>query len=744
MHVRTLPRTLEDIDSINFALGVEHFDVASHRPHPPGYPLFVALAKASTGVIHALEPSWDRDRSAATGLAVWGLVAGTLAPLALIELWLAIGLAPPLAVLAAIVAVASPLFWFTAARPISDVPGLIAALVVQTWFLTGLRVPSDGPDAPLPRQWVWAAFGAGLIIGLRSQTMWLTGPLLFWSTGMLVADRRYGHALRLISAAALGTLVWAVPLMWLSGGIGPYLRALRSQGTQDFVGVEMLATSPSWRVLRAALSHTFVQPWQTAAFAYLVLALGLAGLVRLAWGRERVLAAILIAFWPYLVFHMVFHETVTLRYGLPLVVPVAGLAVIGASILGVRAAGAAAAAAVAVSLVIGQPPLRAYSRDGAPVFRAFQDMQRALPAMTEPPVLRMHHQVWWGVRRVTDWYRAQWDMGPLPFPGDREWLGVVSQWVTGDETRPVWFLADPTRTDLATFDPRARTLSGRYDLPPNIRRLMLGARLESLNWWSIQRPVWMLGTGWSLTPEIAGMTSADAAGPHQRPANAFLRAGRRPLRVLIGGRYLGLAGGPAGLVSADLAGQSLARWRVSPDAASFLQWLELPDGVPESQGPYARLSVRAAADVPGRTGPAVGLEQFDAAPTDQVIYAFDGDWHELEANPASGRLWRWTSDHSTLVIRGAIHDLTLQLSGESPLRYFSRPPQIVVRAGTRELSRFQPSNDFDTTIGVPAAALEAAAGRVTIDTDLTFVPADRSASPDRRKLGLRLFRVDVR
>ena len=42
------PPTLEDLDSVNFALGVRHFDVAQHQPHPPGYPLFIALGKVGT------------------------------------------------------------------------------------------------------------------------------------------------------------------------------------------------------------------------------------------------------------------------------------------------------------------------------------------------------------------------------------------------------------------------------------------------------------------------------------------------------------------------------------------------------------------------------------------------------------------------------------------------------------------------------------------------------------------------
>ena len=87
-HAATLPRTLEDEDSINFALGVESFDVAAHRPHPPGYPVYIALAKAST----AVTPFADRDRRAATGLAIWSVIAGALGFVVLTQFWIAAGL----------------------------------------------------------------------------------------------------------------------------------------------------------------------------------------------------------------------------------------------------------------------------------------------------------------------------------------------------------------------------------------------------------------------------------------------------------------------------------------------------------------------------------------------------------------------------------------------------------------------------------------------------------------------------
>ena len=34
---------LDEIDSGNFAMGVRHFDLSRHRPHPPGYPLYIFL-----------------------------------------------------------------------------------------------------------------------------------------------------------------------------------------------------------------------------------------------------------------------------------------------------------------------------------------------------------------------------------------------------------------------------------------------------------------------------------------------------------------------------------------------------------------------------------------------------------------------------------------------------------------------------------------------------------------------------
>ena len=149
-HLFSLPPTLEDIDSVNFALGVQDFDVARHQPHPPGYPVYIGLAKLSTAVVNTVVPGWDRDRRAAAGLALWSVVFGAIAVLVVTDFWRALGQPPGLAIVAATVAVTVPLFWFTAERPLTDVPGLVAAIAVQTWCLRGFTALRTGTATRLP------------------------------------------------------------------------------------------------------------------------------------------------------------------------------------------------------------------------------------------------------------------------------------------------------------------------------------------------------------------------------------------------------------------------------------------------------------------------------------------------------------------------------------------------------------------------------------------------------------------
>jgi len=66
-----------------------------------------------------------------------------------------------------------------------------------------------------------------------------------------------------------------------------------------------------------------------------------------------------------------------------------------------------------------------------------------------------------------------------------------------------------------------------------------------------------------------------------------------------------------------------------------------------------------------------------------------------------------------------------------------------VKAGNVVLATAAPGADFELRVAVPAAVLSQADGMLTIETDKTFVPSERTRSGDHRRLGLRIFTFTV-
>jgi hypothetical protein len=735
VHLLFLPPTLEDIDSINFALGVREFDVANHQPHPPGYPVYVALARVSA----AAAAAWDADDPVLTGLALVSVISGALLVPVLYGLFRQLD--PRLGWWAALATTCSPLVWFTAARPLSDMAGLTAALATQVLCIAairGVRV-DDGRRHHLSPAFLVsaAAMLAGLAAGIRSQTVMLTAPLLLaalaWPrTGLAWRDRAVAVCL-----AGAAVVLWAVPLVIASGGLGDYFVALGAQGGEDFRGVVMLWTSPHPRVALEALRNTFVLPWGGLVPGLLIMTLALAGAVVAARRAPALLVLLAVAFGPYAAFHLLFHETATLRYALPLVPPVVFLmlyTVAGAGRAGPAVAGGAVAA---LSLVWTVPALHAYARTGSP---AFQVLDAALAAdrtggRTGPlPVVGMHAVM----HRVEEWRRPEHARRVLRAGHGKEWLALVDHW-KADPVSSVQFLADPRRTDLALFDARdrERLLSARWSFPEV--PFVAGARPGGADFYLMRPPGWMLDRGWALTAEVGGVTSASGLGPHVEPTVAWVRARTEPGTLLIGGRHLGPGAGMV-RVTVDVDSCELTAFDIGP--GSFTRLVTVPADVLRGEG-YRPLAVRAAA-ADGSPTPGVSLEQFDLQAEGVPMMGFFDGWHEPEYQPVTARAWRWMSEHAAVWVRPVGRDVTLTIAGESPRRYFERSPDVRVVAAGIELARLRPDDDFAVDIPIPAGVLDAAGGMVTIESDLWFSPADREASADRRHLALRIYEVSVR
>jgi hypothetical protein len=102
------------------------------------------------------------------------------------------------------------------------------------------------------------------------------------------------------------------------------------------------------------------------------------------------------------------------------------------------------------------------------------------------------------------------------------------------------------------------------------------------------------------------------------------------------------------------------------------------------------------------------------------------------------------SERARLWTRPVNRDVTLAITGESPLRYFDRPPSVRVVVAGVEVAKLAPVSDFMQEITLPATGLRLSGGLVVLESDLWFTPADRGESPDRRHLALRVYSVGVK
>jgi hypothetical protein len=257
--------------------------------------------------------------------------------------------------------------------------------------------------------------------------------------------------------------------------------------------------------------------------------------------------------------------------------------------------------------------------------------------------------------------------------------------------------------------------------------LLSGTRPNDLDWYRVDAPDWYVAEGWSLTPEAAGVSQADRRGLRLGAIEGRVRTiAVSGAALVFGGRNFDQA---RPTVTVNIG--NVWRHTFAVDAGPFLHVQRLPMYKLDSTTPnYLPLTIVAD---PAAT---IGIEQFDVAPSARPTGGFGKGWHERELNSRTGERWRWLSDAGEFTYSAAAATV-LRIEGESPLKYYSKPSRLVVRAGAVILRDLSLSSDFAVDIPL-APSLEPST--ITFETDQTHVPAERSwrASADRRRLGLRI------
>jgi hypothetical protein len=575
---------------------------------------------------------------------------------------------------------------------------------------------------------VAGALIAGLAIGVRTQTLWLTLPLL----ALVLVDRTGRGAAGAILGSAMtfsiGVLVWAIPMIVASGGLVRYRAAFAGQTAEQFTGLDIFLSNPTPRRMALGILASLVGPWAFPPLGWVVVLVAFAGFAYLAWRSPLSAILLLVAFVPYAAFHLIVQETYS-RYALPLIPPVAYLAVRGLSIAGPTLAAAGCAVLVMASLAVTLPAARVYAENPSPAYAAVADLQQLVS--TGEAVIGAHQRF----ARVLE-TREFGETKILPSPVMSESRELASYWLAGG-TAPVFYLADPARQDLALIDPLSVRLYAHYTWKFPRESFISGVRPDAVDLVRIESPPgWFAETGWHLTPETLNISERQ----HLSEGIAHVRRRAEPVLFVLGAENYAAAGASPSRVTVTIDDRTIGEWPLEA-GGRFLQRLMLDPAQLAGAGPFGRLvaSYKKEDGQPAN----VRLTQLMIAPPHALFVVRHAGWNELEYSDPLQRHWTWTTGRAETFINSGGRDVTFRVQGESPLRYFDAPPNVTIRAGRQILATAQPAADFEMTVKIPAATLAAADGMVTIETDKTFVPFERSGSPDRRTLGLRIFETTV-
>lgn len=693
-----LPPTLEDIDSVNFALALEDFDPSRHQPHPPGYPVYVAFARLAHAVIP--EP--------AKALGLLSALAQAILVLPLMALFRRLGSPPGRSALSVILVLTCPIVWFNGARPMSDSLGLLFVVSAQALLLGSLKAGKADAAASLL---------AGLAIGVRLQAGLLTVPLWLWTMWRARAWRRP------CAAFAMGVLMWLIPVVAAAGGPTEYAVAFARTMSEAAVSEPLLSGLTLHR-----LAHTLyavaVAPWILGPLGLVIALLAALGSAAALLRGPRALALATVAFLPYFLVHTLIQEAQALRYSLPYVPWIAWLAVEGVAFLcdrlpRPRAVEAGVCAGLSlVSAAWTLPALSQYHQTQSPPLAALSMVrERAIPP--QDFVLAGHHLF---RRHIPSDLK---DLEVLDAEPGKVLDRLTRHLLNGDR-REVLFLANPRRTDLASLSPESRRLLGRWEWPLRVRPFLAGARPNEVELFSIRPPRFFTREGWLLSLESGRLDSL-----HRDPVRLAY------LAELPQTAFLLVAGMPAGDGECRL---SLEIKGLISDRSSCREPLLAGYLVPASSNGegYRQLSITTRNDE-GTSGAPFALQSLDYGPEDVPGLVQGEGWFHPEKDERL-RKFRWTSPLARSLLHIPAGGVRLIIEGAAPLKYLGSGLKVRLTDNHRVLAT--------ATVSDGSFRLEATIARrgrpfheVVLSADRSFVPHTVQRNGDRRRLALRVYSV---
>jgi len=271
-----LARTPWDWDEMLFQLALRRYDVAAHHPHPPGFPLFIAMAKCfrifGFSDFHKLQ-----------AVSVTGAV---LVFPAMFFLCRELRVSFRTSVIASLLLAFFPNVWFFGGSAFSDVPSLVLALFAVAALLGGCHSA---------RLFYLGALILGIAAGFRPQS------LIIAFVPMLVAishQWRQRAFARIVAALAITAAIVIASYGAAAQLTGPDRYVYAVKWHQAYITKVDSFRAPGRTPLYRLIDDFFVRPYEQPFINGIITLLVIGGLVRLRPPAAMALAA----FGPFCIF----------------------------------------------------------------------------------------------------------------------------------------------------------------------------------------------------------------------------------------------------------------------------------------------------------------------------------------------------------------------------------------------------------------------------------------------------------
>jgi hypothetical protein len=267
-----MAKSLWDSDEVLFVHAMRDYDVTAHHPHPPGFPMLIALAKVARLLVG------DDFRV----LQSVSLIAGMLAFPAVFLFARAIGLRFDTAAIAGTLFAVFPNVWFFSGSAHSDVPSIVLATLAAALLLRG--------------RYFAGTLLLAIAIGIRPQNALIgLAPFLIASRHRRVNEIAGALLIGLaVAGAAFGFAIQA------TGTLDGWLRALREHS--DYVSRVDSFRNPDRPPLWRLLHPFFVKQYQAPAPSIVVTLFVIHSMVRSIRERSRSMLLNALTFAPFALF----------------------------------------------------------------------------------------------------------------------------------------------------------------------------------------------------------------------------------------------------------------------------------------------------------------------------------------------------------------------------------------------------------------------------------------------------------